>query len=158
MSHQQSRLNRFQGGSKWADRLKVEPRPNQAALLRLVLLNLSIVETGVKAVDRQHFLVGELRQRGSPIQHWIVMQPKVVSEPQDNSVHRLLVKLKISAFRRFVGHRNRFSFGFFLGLGQNFDFFCWFGRGGRRQTAVAARNFFERLLQLRSIALFGNLL
>ena len=50
------------------------------------------------------------------------MQSKIVSQPQDYPVHRLLFKLKISAFRNFVDDRGQIRFSFLLWLGQNFNF------------------------------------
>jgi hypothetical protein len=59
------------------------------------------------------------------------MQSKIVSQPQDYPVHRLLFKLKISAFRNFVDDRGQIRFSFLLWLGQNFDFLrlFWGWRG-----------------------------
>ena len=56
------------------------------------LRNIMIVESWIKAVDRNHFQMNQLLLFDDPIEDWIIMHTQVISEPQDDSVFSRGVK------------------------------------------------------------------
>ena len=86
---EKSTAERSKTGSELLDSLDLEARPPNPTLAHPILLRSLRVEPRVKAVHRHDLFVLAGALGGSPVQHWIVMNAKIVAHPEDDSVHFL---------------------------------------------------------------------
>jgi hypothetical protein len=72
--------------------LRDEPSSHQTALQRPIFLKSSCVESRIEGINWNYFLPEALKVlfRG-PIKHRVVMHSEVVAQPDDNSVHLIII-------------------------------------------------------------------